>query len=250
MLEVELRLGRANVPVEAASAIRDLATLGIAATPRLQNADGIAIARRAGLFAVFAFGTERADITDPDRLADHAATLAFERGDYEAMADIDVVYEPVLSDAQEGFPKELQEAIPYLTDLYLSREPAITRNNYLPRLCDIDQASETDENRRGRVMLTFRQTKFYTFLATNRSLDHAVIPAAGIVSRFTNNDTIRQAYVKFPYNLAESPLANPLSVHVVVVTKNLNQTPQNQVLITVSHRGRRSARGNSRQARP
>lgn len=39
------------------------------------------------------------------------------------MAHIDVVYEPILSDAQEGFPRELKEAIPYLRDLYLSREP-------------------------------------------------------------------------------------------------------------------------------
>jgi predicted Ser/Thr protein kinase/tetratricopeptide (TPR) repeat protein len=86
MLEIELRLGRAIDPAEATAAIRNLATLGIAATPPLQNADGIAVARRAGLFAVFVFGTERAGITDADRLADHAATLAFERGDYEAMA--------------------------------------------------------------------------------------------------------------------------------------------------------------------
>lgn len=58
-----------------------------------------------------------------------------------------------------------------------------------------------------------------------------MIPATGIVSRYRENDTIRQAYAKFPYNLAESPLANPLSVHVVVISKNLNQTPQDQVLV-------------------
>ena len=76
-LESTLRAG--GTDPEADAVVTSLAGKGT--TPAGQNADGIATARRAGMFSVFAYGATRPDLTDPNRLADHRATLAFERGE-------------------------------------------------------------------------------------------------------------------------------------------------------------------------
>lgn len=148
-----------------------------------------------------------------------------------SIENVVVDYEPLLSHDKEHFPKALKDAIPYLLDIYFAKYPGGTSNNYLARLSDIDQAGETQHDGRGKVTLKFEQTNYNTFLATNRSLDHAVIPSGGLVARFRTNETLRQAYVRFPYDLSKSILANPLGVNVLVISRNLNQTPQNQVLV-------------------
>jgi tetratricopeptide (TPR) repeat protein len=77
-LEIEMRSGAR--PADADSIVTSLATTGT--KPAGQNPDGIATARRAGLFAVFTYAAPRPGLTDDQRHADNVATLAFERGDY------------------------------------------------------------------------------------------------------------------------------------------------------------------------
>ncbi len=83
VVELELRAGKGREP-DTIALLRDLAKLGT--TPAGHNPDGIATARRAGLFDAFRFGAERTDITGEDERLDHLATLAFARGDSAAMA--------------------------------------------------------------------------------------------------------------------------------------------------------------------
>ena len=80
MLEVELRAGHSELDGD--GVVKALANKGT--TPAGQNSDGIATARRAGLFAVFTYAADRPNLTSDDRRADNAATFEFERGDVVA----------------------------------------------------------------------------------------------------------------------------------------------------------------------
>src|SRR5262249_26835815 len=78
LVELGLRAGKSDA-AEATQLLRDLASLGT--VPKGHDPDGIATARRAGLFEAFVFGAERSDITGEAEHLDHRATLAFQRGE-------------------------------------------------------------------------------------------------------------------------------------------------------------------------
>jgi hypothetical protein len=147
------------------------------------------------------------------------------------MANVKIDFQPQMFHQGSDYPEALLEAIPYLTKIYLEQYGKSWTDNPIPRLSGYTQVGETEENMRGELVLHFQLTTFFTFLATNRSLDHAVIPGAGTIERFTRNQTIREAYVNFPYEIEKSVLANPLSANIVVLSSNLNQDPNDQVLI-------------------
>jgi hypothetical protein len=134
------------------------------------------------------------------------------------------------------YPAALTDAKSYLEQAYLKRYeleslPSTGWYNEKPRLYGYEQSPELPDDTRGKLTLYFNLTTFDTFITTNRSLDYAVIPKSGTLSRFTTNQTIREAYVSFPYDLETSVLANPLSATVVVISRNLNQTPRDQIII-------------------
>ena len=148
------------------------------------------------------------------------------------MNEVKVDYKPVMYHQQPDYPVALADAKSYLEEEYLrkSRLKNLTRTE-LPRLTEWEQEGETAENKRGPLRLSFTMTTFDTYLTTNRSLDHEVIPESGPLSRFSRNQSIRQAFVRFPYYLETSVLSNPLAVIVVVISRNLNQDPKDQVII-------------------
>ncbi len=78
-LDVEHRLGRRSP-----TTVETLKHL-VGTTPPLHNSDGPATVRRAGMFELYAHSVEQA-MSDDDRLDDHRAILAFQRGDRAAMA--------------------------------------------------------------------------------------------------------------------------------------------------------------------
>ncbi|MEO8704486.1 MAG: hypothetical protein ABI867_30815 [Kofleriaceae bacterium] len=82
-LELELRLGK--TPIDARAVLHAIAGRG--ATPRLHNRDALATVRRAGLFSTYVWGVAHG-VAEPAALGDHAATLAFWRGDHEAAAQL------------------------------------------------------------------------------------------------------------------------------------------------------------------
>jgi len=144
------------------------------------------------------------------------------------MKEARIEYVPRMAHQEEDYPVYLREVIPYLVTRYLQTHNDSGRitDNSLPRLCGYTQDGEGLNDERGNITLRFDQTTYHQFLATNRSLDHAAIP-----SSLGSNRTIREAYVSFPYILEQSVLANPLSANVVVISRNLNQEPHDQVII-------------------
>ncbi len=79
ILHLEHRLGRR--PADTAEILGKL----VGTTPPRHNPDGPATVRRAGMFELYAYSVEQG-MTDEDRRADHAAILAFQRGDRATMA--------------------------------------------------------------------------------------------------------------------------------------------------------------------
>lgn len=150
------------------------------------------------------------------------------------MEEVRIEFEPILYHQQPNYPVALAAAKPYLEKVYCERyalrEQDISRMA-VPRLSGYKQAFETARDLRGGLALRYNLTTFDTFVTTNRSLDYAVIPYFGPLSRFTRNQTIREAYVRFPYDPEESVLANVPSAIVVLISRNLNQNPKDQVII-------------------
>lgn len=144
---------------------------------------------------------------------------------------VKIEYEPITYHQEKGYPQVLSDAAPYLERLSLDKSPGNWVDNTLLRLSDYTQEGETQTNEPGNLTLHFKQTSFFTFVTTNRMLDYPVVPASGPVTRFVRNQTIREAFVSFPYELAKSVLANPLSTEVVVISRNLDQVPNSQVII-------------------
>jgi hypothetical protein len=142
-----------------------------------------------------------------------------------AIDEVSIDFDPIVFHEQPSYPSDLARAKPYLLKAYFEEYGTHHKDNPMPRLCGYTQAGESANNERGNLTLHFMQTSFFTFLATNRSLDKAVIPRVG------TNQTIRETYVAFPYTLESSVLANPLAVQVVVVSRNPDQTPTDQVII-------------------
>lgn len=150
------------------------------------------------------------------------------------MEEVRIEFEPILFHQKPDYPVALAAAKPFLERVYCERynlkEQDISRMT-VPRLSGYKQAFETAEDARGGLTLSFNLSTFDTFLATNRSLDYAVIPQSGPLSRLTRNQTIREAYVRFPYSLEESVLANNPGALAILISRNLDQNPKDQVII-------------------
>ncbi|OQA39941.1 MAG: hypothetical protein BWY52_02995 [Chloroflexi bacterium ADurb.Bin325] len=144
--------------------------------------------------------------------------------------EVHIEYRPTEMDLQQpDYPGDLKAAIPHLTQIHKQKHPSGTVvDNPLPRLIGLEQAGETIDNKRGNLTLTFGLTTFCTFLATNRSLDYAAIPKSGLTP---GTQTIREAFVRFPYQLGESVLANPLGAHMLLISRSTLQNPHDQVII-------------------
>jgi hypothetical protein len=148
--------------------------------------------------------------------------------------EVDVSFQPILRHQQAHYPIELLSARSYLTEECKRRYnlKMVAEDNLLPRIDSIVQGPETEDDKRGNLYINLSLSTFSTYFVTNKSLDHRVIPRTGWISRFISNQTIREAYVVPPYdNLAESLLANCPAVHVAVISRNLNQNPQDQLII-------------------
>lgn len=149
--------------------------------------------------------------------------------------EVVIGYEPIPRHAKPDYPEELLAARSYLLQECI-RKYGLQRsaaNNLLARLDAAYQEPETQEDRRGRLYVYFSLTDFFTYLATNRSLDYRVIPERGLISRFTRNRTIREAFVHPPYEeyLPKSVLSNNIGVHIAVISRSLGQNPQQQMII-------------------
>lgn len=146
------------------------------------------------------------------------------------LSEVIIEHEDLIHYQQPDYPAPLADAKDYLVGTYIKRFKGNWRNNPLPRFSGYRQSAETSENRRGRLTLSFSRTDFFTFLATNRSLDNKIIPVEYALGT-TDYQTIREAYVNFPYKLEESFLANTLGAIIVVISRNLYQRPKDQVII-------------------
>jgi len=151
--------------------------------------------------------------------------------------EVKTTYEPLVDHQQPDYPAHLSDAKPYLLEEYFRKFNIRSQHDReVPRLVGCDQAGESQDDKRGGLTLHFALTTFHNLITTNRSLDYKVIPETGPIARFTKNQTIRTAYVKIPRSryldsLASSVLSNALSSSIVVISRNLYQTPKDQVLI-------------------
>jgi hypothetical protein len=150
--------------------------------------------------------------------------------------EVIIRFHPILRHQQDNYPVELLAAQPYLFDeskrKYHIGQIQATEENIVPRLDKVSQGPEIEGDKRGRLYIDLSLTSFDTFLATNKTLDYCVIPKSGLVSRFNTNQTIRDAYCVPPYeDLEKSVLANLPAVHVAVISRNLSQSPVDQLII-------------------
>lgn len=146
--------------------------------------------------------------------------------------DVTVEFQPVSKD--DHYPVELKAARPFLIKeceaKYKFKD--LGAKDVMPRLDDVKQGPEQQGDKRGNLTIYMSLTTYGSLFTTNRSLDYSVIPKEGLISRFTTNQTIREAYCHPPYDdLGKSILANPPGVDVVVISRNLNQTPNDQIII-------------------
>ena len=148
-----------------------------------------------------------------------------------SVKEVEIDYKPIMFHQTGDYPDVLSAAVPFLVRTYVAGHGNDVTDNTLPRLQGYAISAETEDDKRGALTLNFGLTTFFTFLATNRSLDQAVIPESGITRRFTKNRTLRQAFVSFPYELDESILGNPVGVNVAVISSNLDQQPNDQIII-------------------
>lgn len=129
--------------------------------------------------------------------------------------------------SERFMPEPLSQSIPFLLRRYheqYSTGKTATDNN-LPRYLGYEQEGEGQNNEPGRITLRLGLTSFFQFLATNRSLDVAALPSLG------RNKTLRETYARSEYDLLSSPFANPLSSNMVLISSNLHQVPERQVII-------------------
>ncbi|MGD0510584.1 MAG: hypothetical protein ABSA33_01970, partial [Candidatus Micrarchaeaceae archaeon] len=100
------------------------------------------------------------------------------------------------------------------------------------RLDNIVQGHEQPGDKRGRLNIQLSLTTFGSLFTTNRSIDCKVIPARGLVAQLFKSISIRDAYCqKSETDLSQSLLANPPGVDVSIISRNVNQDPQNQFII-------------------
>lgn len=150
------------------------------------------------------------------------------------VSEVTVKFRPVFRHQQDDYPVELLSAQSYLVEECRRRYglTKVSDENIVPRLDSITQGPEVQGDKRGRLFIGLSLTTFDTYFATNKSLNYRVIPKNGLVSRFTSNQTIREAYVTAPHeDLTKSLLANPPAVHIAVISRNLNQNPKDQLVI-------------------
>jgi hypothetical protein len=148
--------------------------------------------------------------------------------------EVIVRFSPVFHHQQDGYPAELLSAQSHLVDQCKKRYrlSKTSEENIVPRLDSITQGPEMAGDKRGLLYVNLSLTTFDMYFATNKSLDYEVIPKQGLFSRFTSNETIRDAYVVPPYDdLSQSLLANPPAVHIVVISRCLSQEPKDQLLV-------------------
>lgn len=149
------------------------------------------------------------------------------------MPEVTIDYKPIVYHKEPNYPRHLLSAKHYLEAQYRSRyqytSPQIP-STPLVRISNWEQEGETQNNLRGGLRLVLELTTFDTYLTTNRSLDYMVIPSDSTGQGFST-DTIRHAYVRFPYDLKHSVLSNPLAVMVAIISRSANQEPRDQVII-------------------
>ena len=146
--------------------------------------------------------------------------------------DLHIDFNPGLTHETGNFPQALRDAIPPLLREYIDARPGKQlTDNSMPRYLGHRQGGERVGDKRGEITIRLGLTNYFTYCATNCSLDQAVIPDQGTIWGFIRNRTLRAAYMPVPYLAEAAPFANPLSSHCIVISRNNNQTPANQVLI-------------------
>ena len=147
--------------------------------------------------------------------------------------EVKIKFHPEMKEEKSDYPIELKAARQYLIQECVKRfNLKSVDENILPRLDDIEQGGEQEGDKRGDLSIHFSLTHFASLCATNLSVDQCVIPRKGLIDQFTANQTIREAYTTLPYSeLSKSILANAPGVEVIVISRNLNQTPQDQLII-------------------
>ncbi|MGH2538407.1 MAG: hypothetical protein ACRDHL_13505 [Candidatus Promineifilaceae bacterium] len=148
-------------------------------------------------------------------------------------SEVKTTDEPIPHFEAEDYPYAIIQAKPWLIEEQRRKYGRGLEENDLPRLTHWRQGFEDSSGKPMNLYLDFTRTTFFQFLATNRSLDYAVV-APSLLTPWKRNRTIRTAFVEDPYdpNGDSLLLANPFSVHAVVISRNLSQEPQDQVIIT------------------
>ncbi len=148
--------------------------------------------------------------------------------------EVTIHFQPLIKEQQPDYPLELRAARQYLIEETERKYGLKTLgdDDIMPRLDKIEQGPEIFGDKRGHLNIYLSLTTFYSLAATNRGLEYRVIPASGLVSRFTSNQTIREAYCLPPYHdLSKSLLANAPGVEVAVISRSLSQNPKDQLIV-------------------
>jgi hypothetical protein len=148
--------------------------------------------------------------------------------------EVDISFRPEFIQARPDYPLELKAAQDFLFE-HIAKIQDLKKDeiaDIMPRLDNIVQGHEQPGDKRGRLNIQLSLTTFGSLFTTNRSIDCKVIPARGLVAQLFKSISIRDAYCqKSETDLSQSLLANPPGVDVSIISRNVNQDPQNQFII-------------------
>lgn len=149
--------------------------------------------------------------------------IASSYSDPYRQGDIEINHTDELFESKSDYPIELETAFDELLE-YTIKTFNITRYNRtaMARIDDLEHEPEDENDRGGKLILHFSNTKYERFLATNHALEAEINPGV----------TVREKYGSGPYHdFTESVLSNAIGLECIVISDNPNQHPQRQVII-------------------
>lgn len=142
--------------------------------------------------------------------------------------EVHIEFQEKRFEEKQDYPKEIANNKQYLIKKVIEKYSIENyRDNKLVRLDSVFQGHENEDDKRGDLNLKMSVTSYGDMLATNSALD-ICLPNNSKRNSLTLRDILK--YTPFT-DLQQSFFANPPGIEVIVLSKNIRQSPDLQVLV-------------------
>lgn len=139
--------------------------------------------------------------------------------------EVNIIFKNEIFEEKEAYPKDIKQSKKYLLEKHRLKYNAEYVDNKIIRLDSLKQGHEDENDERGKLFLNMSITRYSDMLITNGMLDEPISIKSKIF-------TLREKYKYLPYSeLGKSVFSNPPGVEVIVLSKNVNQSPNWQVIL-------------------